>query len=165
MDTVSTLSLVANIFQVISFAKDVVDVAGQIRDSGDSSRLLHLEGAAMRLQSAVTALNPSPSLLGPNLTPAQDDAGIVQITRDITHTSKKITNLLDEVRGGNGRSWPSKLQTVLRMFRTIWKQSVTDELSKEVSSMQQSLHLHATVSIKTKLDKHAMRLEDAMSSG
>ncbi|KAK4032718.1 hypothetical protein C8A01DRAFT_40833 [Parachaetomium inaequale] len=116
----------------------------------------------MQLQSAVADLNLSPSLSGPDPTPAQEDAGIVQVAREITLTSDKITNLLNEVRGGHGRSWPSKLQTVLRTFKTIWNQNVTDELSKEVSSIQQSLHLHAIVSIKAKLDRHAMRLEDAM---
>lgn len=52
MDPVSALSLVANIFAVVAFAKDVVDVACQIRDAGDSDQLSDLEAAAANLLSA-----------------------------------------------------------------------------------------------------------------
>jgi hypothetical protein len=37
-------------------------------------------------------------------------------------------------------------------------------VAKDISDVQQRLHLHATLSIKTKLDKHAMRLEDVVRS-
>jgi hypothetical protein len=64
MDPVSALSLVANIFAVVSFSKDVVNVACQIRDSGDSDQLNNLGAAAVNLMSAIGRMNLKPDSPG-----------------------------------------------------------------------------------------------------
>lgn len=65
MDPISALSLVANIFAVITFAGDVVQLAAQIHETGTSERLDSLEQLATGLHSAVAELtsnesNPNP---------------------------------------------------------------------------------------------------------
>lgn len=111
----------------------------------------------------MTEMNPSPNPFKPDQTTAPEDTSIAQIAQGITRTSERIAKLLGDVRRGNGGPWPSKLQTAHQTFKTIWNRRITAELSKDVSDVQQSLNLNATVLIKAKLDKHAMRLEDAMA--
>jgi hypothetical protein len=63
-----------------------------------------------------------------------------------------------EARAGRGHPSCRRLTKGSR----IWNRRIIAELSKDVSDAQQSLHLNATVLIKAKLDKHAMRLEEAV---
>jgi hypothetical protein len=158
MDPVSALSLVANIFAVISFSKDVVNIACQIRDSGDSDQLNNLETAAVNLMSAIGGMNLKPDSPGLNQTLPQEDAVIFEIAHDITRTSQKITTFLKEVRGVKSQYQSSLFQKMLQTFRVIWNRNITDELRKELSSVEQRLHLHATISVKVKLEKHEIQL-------
>lgn len=56
------------------------------------------------------------------------------------------------------------LQTTLQTFRTIWNRKTTDELRKELYRVEQSLHLHATLSVKVKLERGAIQLNDALTT-
>jgi hypothetical protein len=63
-----------------------------------------------------------------------------------------------EARAGRGHPSCRRLTKRSR----IWNRRIIAELSKDVSDAQQSLHLNTTVLIKAKLDKHTMRLEEAV---
>ncbi|KAK3290877.1 uncharacterized protein B0H64DRAFT_427413 [Chaetomium fimeti] len=56
------------------------------------------------------------------------------------------------------------MKAALQTLKVIWNQKVTEELEKELSSVEQSLHLHATVSVKIKLEKGAIQLNDALAT-
>ena len=108
-------------------------------------------------------MNSNPALSGPGQAPpAQEDEPIIPLAQDIIRISQKINGLLDDVLGGKRPSKPSKGKTVLLTVKTFWKRKTIDGLGRQVSEVQQRLHLDATVSIKAKLDKHAIRLEDAI---
>jgi hypothetical protein len=71
---------------------------------------------------------------------------------------------LKEGRGDKSQYRSSLLQKTLQAFRVIWNRNITDELRKELSSVEQRLHLHATISVKVKLEKHEIQLNDVLAT-
>jgi len=157
MDPVSALSLVANIFGVISFASGVVKIATQIHQSGANDQIDNLERSSDALKRATNLL-----LNQHHGASREEDEGIIQLAETCVHISNTISKLLDDVGKSTGKhtAWRTFRQTVL----TVWNLNTIDHLNTQLAETQADLQLQAVIVIKAKLDKQSVRLEDAFRS-
>ena len=75
--------------------------------------------------------------------------------------SREIVCLLDEVRGAGTQKRPWK--TFRQTFKTIWNKDTLDRLGKQLHGVRESLQLYAVVSIKMKLEKEALKLDEILT--
>ncbi|KAK4185218.1 hypothetical protein QBC35DRAFT_465781 [Podospora australis] len=157
MDPISALSLVANIIGVISFAGDTISLAAQIHSAGDSRQLTSLKQSGQTLTSATAIVLEQTSKLDPK--DASNDE-FLRLARSTTRVSDDITQLLTKVRGGDGKSKPSKWKTVQQTSNTVWNQDTLKRLEAELADARANLQLYTTVSIKAKIDSQDVGREE-----
>ncbi|KAK5658459.1 hypothetical protein OQA88_1848 [Cercophora sp. LCS_1] len=160
-DPISALSLVANIFGVITFASGVVKIAAQIHQSAANDQVDTLQQSADALKREIELVQRAP-LLGEHLE-HQGDHDFAVLAKSGIEIGLKVSKLLQDVRGtdkGKNVAWKTFRQT----FKTVWNKSEIDSLGAELSQFQGHLQRHAVLLIKEKLDKQSAKLEDVLKS-
>ncbi|KAK4164781.1 hypothetical protein QBC43DRAFT_288685 [Cladorrhinum sp. PSN259] len=186
MDPISALSLAANIFQVIGFGLDVISVASKIHQLGSNAQIDDLLRSGKVLDATANLIETErPRLEHPD---DQDEAFLRNVTSGL-RASREIGGLVNKIQLATEKSKrlpPIRTQTGLvgklqnvapkptkpskritdsiwEAFQTIWNKDKIDALRIQLSEERANLQLYASVSIKAKLDKQAIRIDDIVA--
>lgn len=158
MDPVSALSLVANIFAVISFTGEVLSTATQIKDKGSTERhgelfLLSrdLQKTAGRLQFSIG--DPS---VGKESQQNESDMEIIELASKAVATASHVSDLMEKFRPKDIAIWNVIKKTGL----TILRKREIDEAEQRLKRLRDQLNFRVVVSLRDKMDA-----QSTLSSG
>ncbi|KAK0671575.1 hypothetical protein QBC41DRAFT_219102 [Cercophora samala] len=160
MDPISALSIVANVFGVITFARDAFVIASQIHSSasGSSDSIANLSISARQLRSSTDLLlDQRDAVLASS---KNIDQELQQFTDASIHISNQISDLVRKVQGRNGSS--SSWYAVQVTMRSLWNKETMEKLEAQLTSTRAGLQLYVSVSVSGKLDRLSMTMQDAM---
>ncbi|KAK4457937.1 hypothetical protein QBC42DRAFT_300739 [Cladorrhinum samala] len=163
MDPVSALSLAANIFQVVGFALDVINVASQIHASGTSDQIENLRRSGETLRSATDLVAKEKPRINQ---PDNEDEEFFRLAASCVAVCREISQLLDKLTtGGNldPKSTPSAVATAIKSIKTVWSSSKIKNLKDRLAEERASLQLYASVSITAKLNKQEIGIDQILS--
>jgi hypothetical protein len=150
MDPISALSLVANIFAVISFTGEVLSTATQIKEKGSTERHGELFLLSRDLQKTAGRLRDSigdPSV-GKELQHDEADMEIIGLASKAVTTASQVSDLIDKVRPKD----LGILNVIKKTGFTLLRKREIDEAEQRLKDIRDQLNFRVVVSLRDKLD-------------
>ncbi|KAJ0119586.1 small s protein [Diaporthe amygdali] len=153
MDPISALSLVANIFAVISFTDEVLSTAAQIKEQGSIERHGELFLLSRDLQQTAGRLRTSieqPS----NEKQSQQNAAdkeMVELASKAVATASHVSEMMDKIR-------PKDLavcNVIKKTALTLWRKREIEEAEQRLKGLRDQLNFRVVVSLRDRLDAQA----------
>lgn len=159
MDPISALSLVANIFAVISFTGEVLSTATQIKDKGKVER--HGELFLLSRDLKKTAGRLRFSIEGPSVGKESQhneaDMEIIELASKAVETASHVSDLMDKFRPKDMAIWNVIKKTGL----TILRKREIDEAEQRLKDLRDQLNFRVVVSLRDKMDAHSTLSSEA----
>lgn len=159
MDPISALSLVANIFAVISFAGEVLSTATQIREGGSTGRHAELFLLSRDLQKTAGRLHNSienpPA--GKKLQHNEADLEIIELASKAVATASHVSDLMDKIRPKDLAVWNVVKKTGL----TLLKKREINEAEQRLKDLRDQLNFRVVVGLRDKLDAQSTLSSDS----
>lgn len=159
MDPVSILSLVANIFAVISFTGEVLSTATQIKEKGSTGRHSELFLLSMDLQKTAGRLRDSidhPSV-GKGSQHNEADKEIMELASKAVATASHVSDLMDKIRPKDQAIW----NVIKKTGISILKKREIDEAEQRLKDLRDQLNFRVVVSLRDRLDAPSTMSSDA----
>lgn len=150
MDPISALSLVANIFAVISFTGEVLSTATQIKEKGSTARYGELFLLSRDLQNSAGRLRDSikdPSVER-KLRHNEADLEIIELASKAVSTASHVSDLMEKIRPKDLAIWNVIKKTGLSILR---KREI-DEAEQRLKDLRDQLNFRIVVSLRDRLD-------------
>lgn len=150
MDPISALSLVANIFAVISFTGEVLSTAIQIREKGSTDRHRELLLLSRDLRKTSGRLRDSikDSSVGDKSQHNEADMEILELASKAVMTASHISDLMDKVRPKD----LGILDVIKKTGLTLLRKREIDEAEQRLKDLRDQLNFRLVVSLRDKLD-------------
>lgn len=150
MDPVSALSLVANIFAVISFTGEVLSTATQIKEKGSTGRHGELFLLSIDLQKTAGRLRDSIEhhSVGQETQHYETDTEIIELASKAVATASHVSDLMDKIRPKDQAIWNVIKKTGL----SILKKREIDEAEQRLKDLRDQLNFRVVVGLRDKLD-------------
>jgi hypothetical protein len=159
MDPISALSLVANIFAVISFTGEVLSTAAQIKENGSTERHSELFLLSNDLQKTAGRLRDSIADPGAADSSRHNEANIeiIEIASKAVATAAHVSDLMDKVRPKD-----LALKNVIKKTGLAFlRKREIDEAEQRLKNLRDQLNFRVVVSLRDKLDAQATLSSDA----
>lgn len=159
MDPISALSLVANIFAVISFSGEVLSTAMQMKEHGGTERHGELFLLSQDLQTTAGRLrDPIKGALGDEkLRPDEADIEIIELASKAVTTASHVSGLMEKGR--------PKDMGILRVIKktglAFLRKREIDEAECRLKDIRDQLNFRVVVSLRDKLDAQSTLSSDA----
>ncbi|KAI7783387.1 small s protein [Diaporthe eres] len=150
MDPVSALSLVANIFAVISFTGEVLSTATQIKEKGSTERHGELFLLSRDLKKTAARLHDSieDSSAVKKLQHNEADMEIIELASKAVTTASHVSDLMDKFRPKDIAIWNVIKKTGL----AILKKREIEEAEQRLKDLRDQLNFRLVVSLRDKMD-------------
>ncbi|KAK3651444.1 hypothetical protein LTR56_005586 [Elasticomyces elasticus] len=126
MDPVSAIGVAAAVLQFFEFSVSVLKTCKEIRDDASSATQNNKE-----LEKAARTLEDFRSELGSVMRSKQANRRIVTIAHECAHTAKELIDLLEYVRGGDG-----KLGTAKATWRAMLKRKPIERMQRNLQERE-----------------------------
>lgn len=159
MDPLSALSLVANIFAVISFTGEVLSTATQIKEKGSTERHGELFLLSRDLQKTAGRLRASIEDPSAGKQPQHDEAGleIIELASKAVATASHVSDLMDKIRPKDS----AILNVIKKTGLTLLRRREIDEAEQRLKDVRDQLNFRVVVSLRDKLDAQSTFSSDA----
>lgn len=162
MDPVSALSLVANIFAVISFTGEVLSTATQIKERGSTERNGELFLLSRDLEKIAARLHDSieyPSVAR-ELQHNEADLEIIELASKAVTTASHVSDLMDKFRPKDMAIWNVIKKTGL----TILRKREIEEAEQRLKDLRDQLNFRVVVSLRDKMDAQSTLSSEAFTA-
>lgn len=162
MDPISALSLVANIFAVISFTGEVLSTATQIKEKGstDRHRELFLLSRDLRKTSARLRDSIKDSSVGNKLQHNEADMEILELASKAVMTASHVSDLMDKFRPKD----LGILDVIKKTGFTLLRKREIDEAEQRLKDLRDQLNFRLVVSLRDKLDAQSTSNSEAFTA-
>ncbi|KKY35634.1 putative small s protein [Diaporthe ampelina] len=159
MDPVSALSLVANIFAVISFTGEVLSTATQIKEKGSTERHGELFLLSRDLQKTAGRLRESieDPPAGKQLQQDEVDQEIIELASKAVTTASHVSDLMDKIRPKDS----AILNVIKKTGLTLLRKREIDEAEQRLKDLRDQLNFRVVVSLRDQLDAQSTLSSDA----
>ncbi|KAG8170298.1 hypothetical protein KVR01_001043 [Diaporthe batatas] len=150
MDPLSALSLVANIFAVISFTGEVLSTAKQMKEKGTTERHGALFLLSQDLQTTAGRLRDSIKDASSEIKLRHDgaDMEIIELASKAVTTASHVVNLMEKVRPKDSGIFNVIKKTGIALLR----RREIDEAEQRLKDIRDQLNFRIIVSLRDKLD-------------
>lgn len=152
MDPISTLSLVANIFEVISFASELVSTGNRIYHSADGlqDKDITAEELANDLRDLTTGLSNSQAkwMQAHGSAPLDaNDLRLRNICERCNETAVELGVQLQKLRVKDGAKF-RRLKAYRQALVSVWREDEVEKLSSRLEKYQRELDTHVLVGLR-----------------
>lgn len=157
MDPISALSLVANIFAVVGFAGQCIQLSLHIHERGTLDELGQLESVSKKSRIVCQLLRKEWQAARSNRSEVINtlDPQLDHLAKEVILAADNLQLLLDELqkrtRTGGSVSLPA---AVLTTFKVIWKKDRITKIQERLVSARDELQFYLIVLIKTNLEEY-----------
>lgn len=160
MEALATLSVAANVFQVVDFSACIVSKSSELYKSTHGQLVQHtdISTTSNDLERLTTKLSDSIAPQSVAIVPSEDDLALHTLCKGCIDVSTELQRGLRELQVSGA---PSKWRSLRKALKTIWTKERISELQSRLAAYREQLDSRLLVGIKSQLDGLNLRQSEA----
>lgn len=157
MDPISALSLVANVFAVVGFAGQCIQLSLHIHERGTIDELSQLESVSAKSKTACSLLRDEWHAARTKRSDILNslDPQLDFLAKEVIHAADNLQLLLEELQARTKADGTVSLPAaIVTTFKVIWKKDRIVRIQERLVSARDELQFYLIVLVKTNLDQY-----------